>query len=353
VYIEKADISSLDSQEEFFQTGFWALFKKQFGWYPYPFKLVSDRITTYLLILSRNVGFGLHLGYIPMGPAFPEPQSGKEEFLLRISKALQPSLPRHICFLRYDLPWYREGKGNIPDPLSYGKSLKKAGSDIQPLHTIVLDLTQSEDELLAHMKHKTRYNIRLAEKKGVDVVEAGIERLSEWYALYRETGIRDRIALHSYRYYETLFRMAAGYGDGGPLIRLLLALVDGKTVAGIIVAIKGKTAWYMYGASSNRKRNYMPNHLLQWRAIQASKKAGCTMYDFFGIPPENDATHPLHGLYRFKTGFGGRFVNRYGCYDVLFKPLYYRGYSIAEKARTYYYKKIKKGLLFSRSVSSG
>jgi lipid II:glycine glycyltransferase (peptidoglycan interpeptide bridge formation enzyme) len=344
VYIEQVDIRSLDLHEELFQTGFWALFKKRFGWYPQSFKLDVKGELSYLLILLRDFGFGLHLGYIPMGPSLPEPDSGKEELLAGISKALKPFLSRHICFLRYDLPWYREGKGNIPAPLSHKKRLKKASADIQPPHTIVLDLTQSEDELLAHMKHKTRYNIRLAEKKGVEVVEAGIERLSEWYSLYRETGIRDRIALHSFQYYETFFRLAAGYGEGAPAVKLLLAVIDGETVAGIIIALKGKTAWYMYGASSQIKRNYMPNHLLQWRAIQASKKAGCIKYDFFGIPPENDADHPLHGLYRFKTGFGGRFINRYGCYDVIFNPLYYRGYSIAEKAITYYYKKIRKSL---------
>ena len=86
----------------------------------------------------------------------------------------------------------------------------------------------------------------------------------------------------------------------------------------------------------------MPNHALQWAAIRMAKKAGCRYYDLFGIPPENDPNHPMYGLFRFKTGFGGDVVHRYGCYDVVLHPLYYRGYVMAEKARMFYYKKIKK-----------
>jgi lipid II:glycine glycyltransferase (peptidoglycan interpeptide bridge formation enzyme) len=192
------------------------------------------------------------------------------------------------------------------------------------------------------MKHKTRYNIRLSGKKGVMVRECGEESLGEWYDLYRETAVRDRIALHSREYYDTFFHLAKEYAHEKLSVRLLMAQVEKKIVAGIIMAIKGRTAWYMYGASSNEKRNYMPNHALQWRAICLAREAGCRFYDFFGIPQCNDPGNPMYGLYRFKTGFGGDFFHRYGSYDVVLNPLYYSGYTVAEKARNFYYKIIKK-----------
>ncbi|MBN1700102.1 MAG: peptidoglycan bridge formation glycyltransferase FemA/FemB family protein [Spirochaetales bacterium] len=342
IRVEQTAIRSLDGQDELFQTGFWAVFKQQFGWKPYPFRLSFNGINSSLLVLTRNLGLGFHLGYIPMGPLLPEPESGKEDMLIALSGAVSPLLPANTCFLRYDLPWSKEGKGNLPVPLFIKNRLVKASADIQPPYTIIVDLRQTEEALLAGMKHKTRYNIRLAEKKGVNIVETGIERLPEWYSLYRETGIRDRIALHSEHYYESLFRLADDYGKGAPAIKLLLAEIEGEAVAGIVIVIKGTTALYMYGASSNRYRNYMPNHLLQWRGMQISKQAGCTSYDFFGIPPADEPDHPLHGLYRFKTGFGGKFVNRYGAHDLIIRSFLYRIYRIAEKTRTFYYKKLKK-----------
>jgi lipid II:glycine glycyltransferase (peptidoglycan interpeptide bridge formation enzyme) len=248
--------------------------------------------------------------------------------------------------LRYDLPWGREGEHTFPSPLDHGPYLRKSPADIQPSHTVILPIDSPEEDILKQMKQKTRYNIRLAKKKGVVIREYSREDLKEglevWYGLYRETAKRDRIALHSFDYYAILFRLAAAYPGSGITVKLLSADIDNRMVAGIIVAIKDETAWYLYGASSNYKRNYMPNHLLQWEGIRLAREAGCRYYDFFGIPPKNDPAHPMYGLYRFKTGFGGTIVHRYGCYDVVLKSLYYKGYTMAEKARTFYFKKMKK-----------
>ncbi|MBN2533545.1 MAG: peptidoglycan bridge formation glycyltransferase FemA/FemB family protein [Spirochaetales bacterium] len=342
IYIEKTLPEQLHSNEHLFQTEFWAHLKSQFGWDPFPIKIVYKDTAYTMLVLLRNFGLGLHIGYIPMGPPFPEPCDGKETLLIAIAEELKHFLPQSITFLRFDLPWGRLGKDNLPGPLTPGKMLRKATTDIQPRHTVILRLDRPEEDILASMKHKTRYNIRLSEKKGVKVEECGEEKLGEWFDLYLETAARDRIALHSRDYYFAFFRLAKEYVHEKISVKLLTARVEDELVAGIIMAIKGETAWYMYGASSNNKRNYMPNHALQWEAIRLARENGCRFYDFFGIPRCNEPEDPMYGLYRFKTGFGGDFFHRYGSYDVILNSLYYRGYTVAEKARTFYYKKIKK-----------
>jgi lipid II:glycine glycyltransferase (peptidoglycan interpeptide bridge formation enzyme) len=125
----------------------------------------------------------------------------------------------------------------------------------------------------------------------------------------------------------------------------LTARHEGELLAGIIVAVKGEGAWYLYGASSDRKRNLMPSYGLQWRAIQLAKERGCRFYDLFGIPPSDDPQHPMHGLFRFKTGFGGQVVNRLGCYDIALRPLSYRFYRTTERLRSTYYRRWRKRLV--------
>jgi lipid II:glycine glycyltransferase (peptidoglycan interpeptide bridge formation enzyme) len=113
-------------------------------------------------------------------------------------------------------------------------------------------------------------------------------------------------------------------------------------LASIITLFCGNEAVYLYGASSNEKRNLMPAYSLQWRAINDAIAFGCDRYDFYGIPPTNDESHPMHGLYRFKTGFGGSIVHRVGSYDIVLRPVLYFGYRFAEGARSFWFKKIVK-----------
>ncbi|MBN2552372.1 MAG: peptidoglycan bridge formation glycyltransferase FemA/FemB family protein, partial [Spirochaetales bacterium] len=286
-----------------------------------------------------------------------------ERFLLDLAAALRPHL-RRCLFLRFDLPWGTEGAGNLPEALHGSGGLYKAPMDVQPPSTVILDLGGEEELLLAAMKSKTRYNIRLAEKKGVELTVyrtgpgepgalmeggegagvAGLDPLSEWYRLFEETARRDRITLHGEQYYRRLFSLPAAYGAGAPELYLLTARDEGQLLAGIIVAVRGEGAWYLYGASSDRKRNLMPGYGLQWRAIRLARERGCRFYDLFGIPPDADPRHPMHGLLRFKTGFGGRVVNRPGCYDVSLRPLAYRIYRGAEALRSTWYRGWRKRL---------
>lgn len=341
--IQEIDIRDLDAREaaeksEFLQSGFWGRFKGAFGWTPRSFRFGA----THLLLLTRRVG-PLSFAYIPRGPADCGERSSS--FWKDLCHALIPLLPKSTLFIRIDMPVYdSRSEDDLARP-SFGAPLVKSGADIQPPDTVLLDISQSEESIQAAMKPKTRYNIRLAYKKGVEVRECGAEGLPLWYDLYLETARRDRIAIHGRAYYEALFAVERAGG-----VHLLMAYAEGKPCAGIIVLLYGEKATYLYGASANEYRNYMPAYALQWEAILTAKRYGCRRYDLYGIPPSDDPSHPMHGLYRFKTGFGGSILRYAGCWDYPVRPVLYRLYRCAETLRMTYYRKLKK-LLRRRAVS--
>jgi lipid II:glycine glycyltransferase (peptidoglycan interpeptide bridge formation enzyme) len=202
--------------------------------------------------------------------------------------------------------------------------------------------------MLSAMKPKWRYNIRLAEKKGVSVEEGGAEGVGEFYELYRATSARDRIAIHPESYYRRFMELAAERrkaGDpGAPDARLWIARHEGAALAAIVTLFFGREAVYLYGASSDEKRNLMPAYALQWAAMRAAKRAGCSSYDLFGIPPRDDPGHPMSGLFRFKSGFGGAIVRRPGSWDYALRAIPYALFRGAERARRWWYKEASKRL---------
>jgi lipid II:glycine glycyltransferase (peptidoglycan interpeptide bridge formation enzyme) len=203
------------------------------------------------------------------------------------------------------------------------------------------------------MKPKTRYNIGRAARTGVTVRRAGEGELEVFYRLLSETARRDGIAVHSIGYYRGLFELARHYGgegrpgngsEGGPPeggtgapaapdLRLYLAEHEGEALAAVVTLFRGGEAVYLYGASSDRKRNLMAPYALQWKAMEDARAAGCTVYDLFGIPPGGDPGHPMAGLYRFKTGFGGRIVHRPGSWEYVLRPAAAALFRAAEYAR--------------------
>jgi lipid II:glycine glycyltransferase (peptidoglycan interpeptide bridge formation enzyme) len=202
------------------------------------------------------------------------------------------------------------------------KPFSRAAADIQPPDTVLIDLTRDEGALLTGMKEKCRYNIRLAAKKGVTVRCSGAEELGVFYRLFEETAQRDGLVIHSREYYAELFALSGNYsGSPAAETRLYIAGHEGEDLAAIITLFRGEEATYLYGASSNNKRNLMAPYLLQWAAMRDAKAAGCLRYDLFGIPPNDDPNHPMAGLYRFKTGFGGAIIHRPGSWDFSYKPL--------------------------------
>lgn len=229
--------------------------------------------------------------------------------------------------------------------------LKKNAVDIQPPDTTVLDLTQNEEEILANMHSKWRYNIRLSEKKGVIIhkYDGNILNLSEkvdtFYRLTQETVQRDGNSCHSKEYYLDLLKSSAqniAEGNDVPLVNLYIAEHENDEIGAIITLFSKDEAVYLYGASSNLKRNLMPNYLLQWTAIKDAKNYGSKTYDFYGISPEGkNQNHPMHGLYMFKTNFGGKIIHRTGSWNYPLKKIY-AVFSLAEKIRAFWFKKVMK-----------
>jgi lipid II:glycine glycyltransferase (peptidoglycan interpeptide bridge formation enzyme) len=216
-------------------------------------------------------------------------------------------------------------------------ALKRRGwqfsaDQIQYRNTMLVDLRRSEDELLAAMKPKWRYNIRLAERKGIEVrsiegsrgplPEPG-EGLKSFYHLYAETSARDRFLIRPFAYYADVWSHFLQQG----LASLWLAYHAGQLIAGIMVFACGNRAWYFYGASASRRRELMPNHLLQWRAIQWAKAGGGEVYDFWGAPDEMSESDPMWGVYRFKEGFGAELFRGIGAWDFAPSPARYRLYT--------------------------
>ncbi|MDY6893080.1 MAG: peptidoglycan bridge formation glycyltransferase FemA/FemB family protein [Chloroflexota bacterium] len=199
---------------------------------------------------------------------------------------------------------------------------------MQPQRTILVDIAPEPEDILARMKSKTRYNVRLAERKGVTVREGTERDLDSFYDLMLTTAERDRFGVHSRAYYEAVYRLFVPQGIG----RLLLAEYDGELIAGVMAFACGGKAWYMYGASGDAHRNRMPNYLLQWEAIQWARAQGSRTYDLWGVPDENEETLETHflerhdglwGVYRFKRGFGGRVVRYVGAWDYVYRPTLY------------------------------
>ncbi|HCC36789.1 MAG TPA: peptidoglycan bridge formation protein FemAB [Treponema sp.] len=327
--VTQAGISACSGAVSFLQSEQWGAFKARFGWNPRAFFVDWEgggQIP--LLALVRRIAPGFSFAYVPWGPELPagvSPENGRAA-LPEVARKLKPFLPRNTVFVRFDPPWFVEN-GAAGGADDCRDSLKRAAADIQPPDTVLVDLSVPCEEILAAMKPKWRYNISLAEKRGVIVERPDIQGVDLFYRLLEETARRDGIAVHSVEYYRTLFEIF------GPELRLYTAAHEGDALAAIVVLFHGKQATYLYGASSNIKRNLMSPYALQWRAMRDAKDSGCAVYDLFGIPPDENPDHPMAGLYRFKTGFGGKIIHRPGSLDFPFNPLVYGLFRAAESLR--------------------
>jgi len=342
--ILKADFAVCENADSFLQSSMWGEFKSRFGWKSHAFLIEWDTGEKFpLLVISRCLVLGFSFAYVPWGPQLPANLQGSDRTweLARLAKKLKPFFARNTTFIRFDPPWYVESETAVlsiseETNIALAKAelifagFERAAAVVQPPDTVIINLDASCEDILAGMKPKWRYNISLAGKKGVQVNTGG--ELETFYALLKETAARDGIAVHSFDYYKTLFEICAAPGAGQTL-RLYTAVHEGDTLAAIVVLFRGKTATYLYGASSNIKRNLMAPYALQWRAMQDAKEAGCHEYDLFGIPPNDDPNHPMAGLYRFKTGFGGRLIHRPGSWDYPYKRAVYALFNMAEGFR--------------------
>lgn len=263
-----------------------------------------------MLVRRLNARLPLAVAYVSKGPLL---DWSDEELVVRVLRDLEQAARRErALFVKID-PDVAAGspEGDALAALLQRRGWVLSAEQIQYRNTVVTDLTPDEDGLLAGMKPKWRYNIRLAERNGV-CVRAGVEAdLPAFYAMYAETGARDGFLVRPFGYYQAIW--AAFISQG--MAHLLLAEVEGQPVAGLILFRFGPTAWYFYGASTARRRELMPNHALQWAALRWAKASGCTRYDWWGAPDVLDESDPMWGVYRFKQGFGGEFVPHVGAWD--------------------------------------
>ena len=321
------------------QTWEWAEVKLKYGWKP-DFHIWRDgegNVEAVALILQRTlrvfkIGPQIQICYIPRGPLL---DWADENLRKRVINDLCLYAREHkAIFLKMD-PDLVIGNG-IPgqkgsEENELGIKVREqiqnedwhfSPDQIQFRNTVWIDLTLSENDLLMKMKQKTRYNIRLAGRKGVKVRLATEEDFSLLYRMYVDTSIRDGFIIRPKEYYLWVWNKFIK----ADMAKALIAEVDDEPVAGLFLFYLGKKAWYLYGMSTLKHRQKMPNYLLQWEAIKLAKSLGCEVYDLWGAPDYFNENDHMWGVFRFKIGLGGRVVRTIGAWDYTSLPFWYSAY---------------------------
>lgn len=372
IKVSKIETTVLTNEGSFLQTPFWGEFKSRHGWNLSRFLIdvngegLSFSKECSLMVRSFGKAFArFSLAYVPLFPSllFEDKNANDQNieftnFLYELAVTLKPFLPKNTICIRFDpdvffdTPEERDFFVQGVKVVSYADRLRltKNKVDIQPPDSTKVDLLPSEDEILAAMKTKWRYNINLSARKGVEVEKVNglspdfSRKLDVFYELYKITAERDGIAMHAKAYYEDLITSSwqeKMQGKDVPEVNLYIAKHEEDYLGAIITLFSKSESVYLYGCSSNVKRNLMPNFLLQWTAMKDAKKYGSKYYDMYGMPPTDDEKHPMHGLYMFKTGFGGKNIHRIGTYDVPLSVAY-KICTAMENLRAFWHKKILK-----------
>ena len=321
------------------QTWQWADVKAKFGWEPFPlvWRDANYAVSAAALVLRRRItqtAFAARLSvmYVPRGPLLDWSDTGLADQVLKDLQTFAKKQGAIFIKIDPDLPlgWGVPGEDSAEshsEGLRIKEMLESSGwvfsaEQIQFRNTVEVDLLPDEEDLLKQMKSKTRYNIRLAQRKGVTVRPGGTGDIDLLYAMYAHTAVRDDFLIRNKAYYQAVWQ---NFFDAG-LAEPLIAEVEGQPVGGVIIFRFGGRAWYFYGMSLDEHREKMFNYRLQWEAIRRSKAAGCHTYDMWGAPDTFSEDDPLWGVYRFKDGFGGQVVRTLGAWDLPVHPLIYTSY---------------------------
>ena len=336
-----AVISSMP-EPHFLQTWEWAQVKEKYGWKALPFiwQDHSGNVVAAAMILKRqiiNKGFAARLSifYAPKGPLLDWSDQALRTRVLNDLQVLAKS--ERVIFVKMD-PNVVVGRG-VPqsgeDVLDdHGQAVRSelirrgwrySSGQIQFQNTVLVDLSTTENEMLARMKQKTRYNVRLAEKKDVTVRVGTLDDLPMLYRMYAETSVRDGFVIRDEEYYLTVWRTFML--SAGPSTVPLIAEVDGDPVSAIFLFLFAGRAYYVHGMSRDAHREKMPTYLLQWEAMKIAKARGCSIYDLWGAPDEFDEGDSMWGVYRFKEGLGGEVVRTLGAHDFAPNKLWYKLYA--------------------------
>ncbi len=326
----------------FLQSEYWQRFQESVGRKTHNISEANEdgKLVAYANVIEHTLPIAGKYFYIPRGPIIENSKSNLNDKIYEFLNDL-------LCIVKNnDAGWIRiepnSGKELklIKNNLPRGIKIEKSAVDIQPREILILDITKNEKEILAGMKQKTRYNIRLAEKREVKVFSieynssSSAKYFDEFIRLVKITSERDKIKSHPENYYRKMFEVIPP-----EILKLYVAEYEGIIIAANLVLFFGKTATYMHGASDNEFRNVMAPYLLQWRQIQDARKLGCKRYDFGGVKSySREQTHNKNnwsGITKFKTGFAleTKAVEFPGCYDIILNPAKYKLYRIFQKVK--------------------
>ncbi len=322
------------------QTWEWGQLKASYGWEPLPqiWRDDAGQVQAAALVLQRTIrpaglAAQLRILYVPRGPMMDWSDNHLRERVLNdlqlfarkqgaIFIKMDPDLPVGV-----GIPGQPEAQdqrvGQQAQTEFAQRGWKFSDDQIQFRNTVWIDLNGTEADWLARMKQKTRYNLRLAEKKGVVVRAGSSSDLPFLYKMYAETSVRDGFVIRPESYYLKVWQTFMDANMAVPLI----AEADGEIVAAVMVFMLAQKAWYLYGMSRQLHREKMPNYLLQWEAMRLAKSRGCVMYDLWGAPDEFNETDSMWGVFRFKEGLGGQVVRTAGAWDYTPRPWLYNIYT--------------------------
>lgn len=304
----------------------WGEVKRKTGWKPIRLIIENEQgiAGTCSMLLTKPARFIPPLAYAPRGPLLDYGRPDEVDALVELAKRESGS-----AFVLISDPALEEG---LPAVTALSDRMRRTTAGgfggVQPRNVMILDLGPDPDKIMGGFKSKWRYNIRLAERKGVEIVEARREDMPEFHKLLLETAARDGFTVRGLDYFEALWDHLADPG----MLKMFLARYSDRAIAGVILFCMGGRVVYTYGASSNEHRKVMPNHLIQWHAIRWSKENGYSIYDFRGVSPVlggKPVDEHLAGLNRFKEGFGAVHVEYAGQFELPLRPAWYATWRFA------------------------
>lgn len=324
------------------QESAWGVLKNAFGWETERIVVKGDdgKIMAGAQVLYRRLPFRMGwMAYLGMGPIFRDPFPEHGAPLNYIEGVLwykihQAAKKHGSAFLKWE-PGIYTPEETKPD--FKGLRFRESPQTIQPPRTVLIDISGDEESILARMNQGTRRKIRQSAKNNIRYYEGTLADVALFNQMMQTTGSRNDFGVHDPGYYDKAYELFVPQEAA-----LILAEHEGDMLAGIMVFAKGKNAWYLYGASSDVKRNLMGAYGVQWAAIQWAKARGCTVYDMWGIPDEDEATleaqfetrsDGLWGVYGFKRGWGGSVVRSAGAWDKVYNPIIYTAYKMFLKYR--------------------
>ena len=317
---EYEEFLKTNNKGHFMQSPQWALVKNNWKYEVAIERDENDKIIGSIAFLIRRLPYTKYnIMYAPRGPVCDINNISLLNKLIDDAKELGKKNNACVIMLDPDVTL---------DNTEYVKALENAGfkgksgknfEGTQPRFVFRLNVKgKTADELMAEFHSKTRYNIRVALKNGVEVKIADKSEAKTFYEIMLETGMRDNFVTRPLSYFESML------DNIGENARLYMAYYEGKPIAGTLAIHYGNKVWYLYGASSNAYRNVMPNYLLQFEMIKWAVDEGCDIYDFRGVSGDLSPENPLYGLYKFKKGFSGDLVEFIGEYELITKPVVYK-----------------------------